>query len=138
MDLLFKLQDYYGAHRLTEDWPEVESVCRQHDARWSATTRPASGGEERAVSDHTLPPEESSMHNGSEELDLEALIREACEIVKAQIEAEEGFTMETRPTGSEYAEDEASLRMEDGAYLKWKTNSGRADKDAKDSFDRLD
>ena len=138
MAILPELKDDEGAYGLTEDWNEVERVCRRHDEKRSVTTRPTRSGEMRAVSDYALPLEESSTHEGLEEYDLEALVWEAYEIVKAQIEAEEGFTMETRPTGSEYAEDEASLRMEDGAYLKWKTNSGRADKDAKDSFDRLD
>ena len=99
----------------------MEWVCRQHDARQSATTRPASGGEERAVSDHALPPEERSTHNGLKELDLEALMREACEIVKSKIEAEEGFIAWIGgcegPSGSEDAEEEASLRVEDGGGL---------------------
>ena len=55
------------------------------------------------MSDYALPPEESSRRNGSEEYDLEALIREAYEIVKAKIEAEEGFITESAPSGSEDA-----------------------------------
>ena len=76
------LEDDEGAYGLTEDWNEVEWACHQHDERRSATTRPASGGEERAVSDYALPLEESSTRNLSVELDLEALVREAYEIVK--------------------------------------------------------
>ena len=33
MDILFELQDDRGAHGLTEEWSEVEWVCRQHDVR---------------------------------------------------------------------------------------------------------
>jgi hypothetical protein len=83
MDILFELPDNDGAHGLTEDWSEVEWVCRQHDVSRSTTERPESSGEEKEASDYALPPEESSMQAGSEELDLEALIREACELVKA-------------------------------------------------------
>ena len=38
--------------------------------------------------------EESSPRNGSVELDIKALVQEAYEIVKAQIEVVEGSTME--------------------------------------------
>ena len=37
MDILFERQDDRGAHGLTEEWSEVEWVCRQHDARRSST-----------------------------------------------------------------------------------------------------
>ena len=73
----------------------------------SSRQRPASGGQERAVSDYALPPEESSPRNVLEEFGLEALIREAYEIVKAQIEAEEG---------SVELEEDTSLCTKDGAY----------------------
>ena len=59
------------------------------------------------------------MQADSEELDLEALIREACELVKAKIEAEEGLIMESDQRRSE---EEASLTLEIGAY----TEAGRA------------
>ena len=81
----------------------MEWVCRQHDARRSATTRPTSGGEERAATDYALPPEESSMQTGSDELDLEALIREACELVKVKIEAEREWYIGTMGEGAEQA-----------------------------------
>ena len=113
-DILFELQDDYGAHGLTEEWPEVEWVCREHDARRSATTWPASGREERAASDYALPPQESSTQ--IRELDLEALLREEYKIVETQIEAEEGLIAESDPSGSEDAEEGASSHMEDGAY----------------------
>ena len=68
-----------------------------------------------------------------EEYDLEALIREAYEIVKSKIEAEEGSTMETSPRGSEDAEEEASLHTEAGAYVE----AGRAyDDDVGDCAER--
>ena len=70
------------------------------------------------VSDYALPPEESSTCNGSEEYDLDALIREAYEIVKTKFEAEEGSTMESSMRGSEDAEEDTSLHTEDGAYAK--------------------
>ena len=76
MDILFEIQDDRGAHGLIEEWSEVEWVCRQHDARRLTTTRPASGGEKRAVSDYALPSKESSTRNDMEEYDVEALIRE--------------------------------------------------------------
>ena len=50
-------------------------------------------------------------------LNIAALVREAYEIVKAQIEAEEGSTMETAPRGSKDVEEDSSLRTEDGAYV---------------------
>ena len=68
------------------------------------------------VCDYALPPEESSPCNGLDEFNLEALIREVYEIVKAQIEAEEGFTKEVGSRDSEGAEEDTSLRTEDGAY----------------------
>ena len=68
------------------------------------------------ASDYALPSEESSTCNGLEEFDLEALVREAYEIVKAQIKAEEGFVKELGPRGSEDAEEDASLHTEDGPY----------------------
>ena len=74
MDILFELEDDYGAHGLTEDWTKVEWVCRQHDEKRTTTTRPPSDGEERVVSDYAVPPEERSTRNGSKEYDLEALI----------------------------------------------------------------
>ena len=40
-------------------YAKPEWVCRQHEEKRSATTRPASGGEERVASDYALPPEES-------------------------------------------------------------------------------
>ena len=116
MDIMFELQDDYGAHGLTEEWPEVEWVCRQHEARRSATTRPASGGEERATTDYAMPPDESSSRTGLEGLDLQALIREACGLVMAKIEAEEWLIAGSGPSGSEDAEEGASSHMEDGAY----------------------
>jgi hypothetical protein len=104
-DILFELQDEDGGHGLTEDWSEVEWVCRQHDASRSATERPESGGEEKAVSWYALPPEESSTQAGSEELDFEELVREVCELVTAQYEAEEGSIAESGLSGSRDAED---------------------------------
>ena len=109
MDILFELGDDYGAHGLTEDWTKLEWLFRQHDEK-------RSGGKEKVTGDYTLLPEESLARDGLEELDLEALIREAYEIVKAQIEAEEGFTKEVGSRDSEGAEEDTSLRTEDGAY----------------------
>ena len=68
------------------------------------------------MSDYALPLKETSTRDGSEEYDLEALVWEAYEIVKSKIEADGGFIMELGPRGSEDAEEEASLHMEDGAY----------------------
>ena len=58
-------------------YAKPEWVCRQQKEKRSATTRPASGGEERVASDYALPLEESSTHNGLEELDIKALVRDA-------------------------------------------------------------
>jgi hypothetical protein len=117
MAVLPDLEDDEGAYVLTEDWNEVEWVCQQHDEKRSATTRPASGREEKAASDYALPKEKCSTQAGSEELDLEALIQEACELVKGQIEAEEGSIAESGPSGSGDAEEGASLQTKDGAYV---------------------
>ena len=116
MTILSDLEDDEGAYGLTEDWNEVERVCRRHEEMRSSATRPASGGERRMVRDYaSLPTEESSLRDGSVEFYIEALIREAYEIVKAQIEAREGSTMETGPRGSEDLEEDTSPRVEDGA-----------------------
>jgi hypothetical protein len=114
VDILFELQYDYGAHGLTSDWSEVEWVFRQHDASRSATTQPASGGEERE-----LPPEErSSTRAGSEGPDLGALIWEACGLVMEQIEAEEELVMESSPRGSgRDPEEGASSHTKDEAYV---------------------
>ena len=109
-------ESFEGALLEAYGYAKPEWVCRQHEEKRSATTRPASGGEERAASDYALPSEESSTCNGLEEFDLEALVREAYEIVKAQIKAEEGFVKELGPRGSEDAEEDASLHT-DGAYV---------------------
>ena len=94
MDIQFELQDDDGARGLTEEWPEVEWVCRQHEARRSATTS----------------------RTGLEGLDLQALIREACGLVLTKIEAEEWLIAGLGPSGSEEAEEGASSHIEDGAY----------------------
>ena len=117
MNILLELEDDYGAHNLTKDWTEVEWVCRQHDEKQSATTQPPSGGEETVVSAYALLPKESSTRKGSEEFDLEALVREAYKILKMKVEADGGFIMELGPRGSEDAEEDASLCVEDGAYV---------------------
>ena len=75
------------------------------------------------VSDYASPlTEESSSQDGSVELDIEALIEEAYELVKAQIKAEERSTIETGPRGLEDAEEDASPCVEHGAYVE----AGRA------------
>jgi hypothetical protein len=98
-DVVLELLDDDGAHGLTKEWSEVEWVCRQHEASRSVMERPESGEEEEAVSGYSLSPEESSSRAGSEELDLEKLIREACELVTAQFGAE-GSVAESGPSGS--------------------------------------
>ena len=95
----------------------MEWVCQQHDEKQSATTRPASGRKKMVGGDYALPLEESSTRDGLEEYDLEALIGEAYDIVKSHIEAEEGFIKKTGPRGSKDAEEDASLRTKDGAYV---------------------
>ena len=67
-----------------------------------------------AVSEYALPPEECSMRNDMEEYDLEALIREAYEIMEAQIKADRGFIMESGPRGSEDMEEDASTHRRRG------------------------
>ena len=108
---------FEGALLEAYGYAKPESVCRQHYEKRSATTRHASSGQERVVSDYALPPEEGSTCNGLEQFDLEALVSEAYKIVKAQIEAEEGSTMGTGPRGSEHAEENTSLYTEDRAYV---------------------
>jgi hypothetical protein len=100
MDILLELQDDDGAHGLTEDWSEVERVCRQHASSRSATTSAASDRKEKAASVYALPPVETSTRAGSEELDLVALIRESCELLMAQFEAEEESGTDSGPSGS--------------------------------------
>ena len=69
MAIGIKLEDNNVANGLTEDWAEVERVCRRHDEKWtrtwSTTTWPTSGGAKRVTSDDRLPlKEESSMRKG--------------------------------------------------------------------------
>ena len=98
MAILSELGDDEGAYGLTEDWNEVERVCRRHEEMQLSATRPATDDERRMVRDYaSTPNEERSLRDGLVELDIKALVREAYEIVEAQIEAEEGSTMETSP-----------------------------------------
>ena len=110
----------------------VGMLATQGEAVGHNTAR--GGGEERVASDYPLPPEESSTRNVFEEFDLEALVREAYKIVKAQIEAEERSTTELGTRGLEDTEEDASIRTEDGAYAEAEreryigtTGEGRSD-----------
>ena len=95
MAILSEFENDDGANGLTEDWNKVERVCRRHEEKRSAATQPASDGKRRMVSDYSSPPtREISSQNGSVELDIEALAREAYEILNTKIEAEEGSIME--------------------------------------------
>ena len=118
MTILFELEDDNRVNGLTEDWTEVKRVCPQHEEKRSAGTRPTRGGERRMVSDYASPPtEESSSRNGSVELDIEALVREAYEILKTKVEAEEGSIMESGWRESKDVEEDVSLRTKGGAYV---------------------
>ena len=93
MAIRLELKDDDGANGLTEDLAKVERACRLHNegrARISsATTRPTSDGQRRVKCDGALPPKgENSKRKGSTVVDMEALIREAYESLKSQVEAE--------------------------------------------------
>ena len=71
------------------------------------------------ASDDALPPKDkSSSRKGPVVLDIEALIREAYEIMKMRVEAEEGSTLESSPRGPDDEEEVASLGTKDKAYAK--------------------
>ena len=109
-------ESFEGALMEAYGYAKPKWVCRQYDGERSATTWPASDGKERAVGGYTPPPEKSLTRDQPEEYDFEALVWEACESVKVKFEAEEGLITELGPSGSKDAEEEASLRVEDGAY----------------------
>ena len=52
-------ESFEGALLEAYGYTKPEWVCRQLKEKRSATTRPASGGEERVASGYALPPEES-------------------------------------------------------------------------------
>ena len=96
-----RLEDDDGANGLTEDWTKVERVCRLHDERKarfsSVTTQRTRDGEKRTGSNYKLPPkEENSKREGSTILDIEVLMEEAFENLKAQVEAEEKLQKEQK------------------------------------------
>ena len=122
MAILLELEDDDGANGLTEDWTAVERVCRRHDEKWmgtlSTTIQPTSGGQMRVASDNAMPSkEESSSQNGPVGLNIEALIREAYEIMKMRVEVEEGSIMESGSRGPDDKEVTSS-GTKDGAYAK--------------------
>ena len=51
MAILSELEDDEGEYGLTEDWNEVERVCRRHEEMRSSATLPVSGSKRRMVSD---------------------------------------------------------------------------------------
>ena len=81
------LEDEYGANGLTENWAEVERVCRQHDKRkmglLSTTSRPMRDDKKELRCGNAPPLKEESLKmESSTVLDIEALIREAYENLK--------------------------------------------------------
>ena len=81
------LEDDDGAIGLTENWVEVERVCRRHDKRkmglLSTTSRPIRD-DKKGLRCANVPPtkEEGLKIEGLTVLDIKALIREAYEYLK--------------------------------------------------------
>ena len=63
----------------------------------SAMSRPMRDDQRTRCGNTPPSKEESSKSEGSTVLDIEALMREAVEKLKAQVEAGEKFKMETKP-----------------------------------------
>ena len=76
------LEDDDGANGLTENWAEVERVCRRHDKRKMGllltTSRPMRDDKKEVRCGNAPPPKEESLKmEALKVLDIKALIREA-------------------------------------------------------------
>ena len=85
-----------------EDWAQVRRVCRQHDKEsvgiLSATTWPRRDDRKGTICDDVLPPKEESLRRkGWMVHNMEALVREAYESLKLQVEAEGKIPTEPKP-----------------------------------------
>ena len=97
-----QLEDDDGANGLMEDWAQVRRVCRQHDKEGvgilSATTWPRRDDRKGTICDDVLPPKEESLRRkGWMVHNMEALVREAYESLKLQVEAEGKIPTESKP-----------------------------------------
>ena len=110
------LEDDDGANGLTENWAEVERVCRRHDKRkmriLSTNSQPMKDDKKEFRCGNALPPKEESLKmEGSTVLDIKALIREAYENLKVQVDAEEKLEMESKLRQIVIKEEETSQQM---------------------------
>ena len=112
-----QLEDDDGANGLTENWAEVERVCRRHDKRkmglLSTTSRPMRNDQRGRTCGNTPPlKEESSKWGDTSVLDIEAFIKEAYESLKVQVEAKEKLIMKLKPRQMVIKEEETSRQMQ--------------------------
>ena len=79
-----ELKDDDGANDLTEDWLEVERVCRRLDEEQSAS------GKGKMTRDGASSQQEvGTRREELGKLDVETLVREAYEVLKVMVEEEE-------------------------------------------------
>ena len=106
---------------LIKYWTEVERLCRRHDEKRKgmllATTQPASGNHNKMASDGAQPlKEESSLRKILAVFDVEALVQEVYEIMKAKIDNKERTDTRSDSGKSEEDEEVESSGAKDGAY----------------------
>ena len=111
-----QLEDDNAVNGLTNNWDEVERVCRRHDKRKMGflSTKSWSTRDDRSRirCGNTPPPKEESLKmEPSTELNIEVLMREALENLKAQVEAEKKIKMESKPRRMVIEEEQTSLQM---------------------------
>ena len=112
-------------NEVTEDWAQVRRVCRQHDkegARISLATTWPRRDDRRGTKcdDMLLSKEEGLRRKGLMVHDMEALVREAYESLKLQVEAEGKIPTEPKPRVKVDEEKVASrkFRVNDVADMK--------------------
>ena len=110
------LEDDDGANGLTENWAEVERVCRRHDKRkmglLSTMSRSLRDDKKELRCGNTPPQKEKSLKmEGSTVLDIKTLIREAYENLTLQVDAEEKLEMESKLRQILIKEGETSQQM---------------------------
>ena len=103
-----ELEDDDGANGLTEDWSEVERVCRRLDEERSAKEKG------KMTRDGA-----SSRQEEPAKLDVEALVREAFEALKAMVDEEEGSGVQTDSGDSEIVGLPDKAEMDQAENEEW-------------------
>ena len=126
ISIRIELEDDDGANGFIEDWAKFERVCQRHDEKrmrkLSATTWPMSGSQKRFTRNGRLPPiEESSLWKDPMVHNIEALIREAYEILKMQVDTEGKPKTEPKSRQTKDEEEAASQRLRTNNVVNTKT-----------------